>query len=96
MVISHLSKDEETNLIPMTRDQLPITAASMMPSHESLLLSVLDEAEFFTVEQLVERLPEMTWNQLFQILDDLSRRNAIVLRRHGFEYEVTSRSSEAH
>ena len=73
-----------------------MTRPSTIPSHESLLLAVLDEGDFFTIEQLVERLPELTWNQLFQTLDELSRRNAIVLRRNGFEYEVTSRSSAVH
>ena len=68
----------------------------MTPDPDSLVLATLAEADFLTIEQLVEQLPELTWNQLFQILDDLSRRNAIVLRRRGFEYEVTRRTSANH
>jgi hypothetical protein len=58
---------------------------------ESLVLSVLGESDVLTIEQLVEKLPELTWSHLFHIIDDLSRRDAIVLRRRGFEYEVCPR-----
>ena len=58
------------------------------PQPESLVLAVLGEADFLTIEQLVEKLPELTWSQLFQIIDALSRRNAIILRRRNFTYDV--------
>jgi len=61
------------------------------PDSESLILAVLAEADFLTVEQLVAKLPELTWSDLFHIIDDLSRRDAIILRRRGFEYEVGPR-----
>ena len=64
----------------------------MASSDETRVLAVLGQTDFLTIEQLVEQLPELTWNQLFHILDDLSRRDAIVLRRRGFEYDVKTRS----
>ena len=55
---------------------------------ESLVLAVLDKTDFLTIEQLAEKLPELTWSQLFKIVDDLSRREAIILRRQGFTYDL--------
>lgn len=60
---------------------------------QSLVLATLAEADFLTIEQLVEELPELTWNQIFHVLDELSRRDAILLRRRGFDYEVMTKSS---
>lgn len=40
------------------------------------------------LEELLGRLPQLTWNQVFQAVDALSRRGAILLRRRGFEYEL--------
>jgi len=78
--------------IPMANKQPQFIGHNMASSYETRVLAVLGESEFLTIEQLVEQVPELTWNQLFHILDDLSRRNAIVLRRRGFEYEVKTRS----
>jgi len=64
----------------------------MTSPHESRVLAVLGETDFLSIEQLVEQLPELTWNQLFHILDDLSRRDAIVLQRRGFDYQATART----
>lgn len=41
-----------------------------------------------TLEQLVALLPELTWNQVFTTVDELSRRGEILLFRRGFTYEV--------
>jgi hypothetical protein len=62
--------------------------ASCTIDPEALVLAILDDAEFLTMEQVVQRVPQLTWNQLFHIIDDLSRRDAIVLRRRGFDYEI--------
>ena len=70
----------------MTTDEIPVPSP-----HQYQVLATLATADFLTIEQLVEQLPELTWNQLFHILDDLSRRGAIVLRRRGFENEVMTR-----
>ena len=65
----------------------------MTSPSEALVLATLAEADFLTIEQLVEELPELTWNQVFHILDELSRRDAILLRRRGFYYEVMTKPS---
>jgi hypothetical protein len=31
-------------------------------------------------------MPQYTWNQIFETVDQLARCNKIVLRRHRFEY----------
>jgi len=77
----------------MIHYQSPYIGHHMASLDETRVLAVLGEADFLTIEQLVEQLPELTWNQLFHILDSLSRRDAIVLRRRGFEYEVKTRST---
>ncbi len=56
---------------------------------ESLVLQLLDRAGNLTIEQVAAGLPELTWCELFHLIDDLSRRGAILLRRRGFEYEVS-------
>ena len=33
-------------------------------------------------------LPELSWNQVFKTVDELSRRGEIILLRRGFEYEI--------
>ncbi len=47
------------------------------------------------LEELTESLPQLTWNQVFQAVDALSRSGVILLRRRGFEYEVSSVQDEA-
>jgi hypothetical protein len=37
-------------------------------------------------DEIIEQLPELTWNQVFLAVDSLSRRGEIVLTRHGFDY----------
>ena len=41
-----------------------------------------------TIDELLIQLPELRWNEVFHAIDLLSRTGQIVLRRHGFEYEV--------
>ncbi len=63
-----------------------------MPLHmvdsELLILTALSDTESITIEELAAKLPELSWSQLFQAIDTLSRRNAIVLRRRGFAYDL--------
>lgn len=63
---------------------MPYTA----PRKEALVLERLDRAGCLTIEQLAAELPELTWCELFHMIDDLSRSGALLLRRRGFEYEV--------
>lgn len=55
---------------------------------ETLVLDLLQREPTLRLDQVVAHLPELTWNQVFQTVDLLSRRGAILVRRQGFEYEV--------
>jgi hypothetical protein len=57
-------------------------------SSESLILDLVRARQSLTLEQLITLLPELTWNQVFRTVDELSRRGAIVLLRKGFQYEL--------
>jgi len=54
----------------------------------ALIRDLLSVRRSLTLEQLVALLPELTWNQVFTTVDELSRRGEIVLFRRGFAYEV--------
>jgi hypothetical protein len=41
------------------------------------------------LDQMVEEMPALSWNQIFQTVDALSRRGVISLRRRGFNYELS-------
>jgi hypothetical protein len=58
---------------------------------ETLVLDLLYREPALRLDQVIERLPQLTWNQVFQTVDALSRCGAILVRRQGFEYEVSSR-----
>lgn len=62
---------------------------------ESLILDLLRVRKSLTLEQVVTLLPELTWNQVFKTIDELSRRGKIILLRRGFQYEVERTSSKA-
>ena len=57
-------------------------------STESLILDLVRVRKSLTLEQLITLLPELTWNQVFRTVDELSRRGAIILLRKGFQYEL--------
>jgi hypothetical protein len=42
------------------------------------------------LDEFIEHIPELTWNQVFQSVDALCRRGVISLRRRGFNYEVST------
>lgn len=52
------------------------------------LLAIVQERRQIQLEELLSYLPEFTWNQVFSLVDELSRRELISLRRRGFEYEL--------
>ena len=68
---------------------------SISPSSECLILELLSMRNSLTLEQVVTLLPELSWNQVFKTVDELSRRGEIILLRRGFEYEVERISSKA-
>ena len=55
---------------------------------EGIILSELGSGETVTMDELMLRLPGLTWGEIFIALDALSRRGGITMRRRGFEYEV--------
>ncbi len=57
-------------------------------SHQVLVLSLVQSMGALSLEQAVNKLPELSWNQIFHAVDSLSRAGAIILRRRGFDYEL--------
>jgi hypothetical protein len=55
---------------------------------EQVVLGKLNAGQRFSVEELLDQLPEVSWSQLFLAIDVLSRRGDIELRRQGFTYSV--------
>ncbi len=55
---------------------------------ESRILDLLRARQSLTLEQVVALLPELTWNQVFKTVDELSRQRRIILLRRGFQYEI--------
>lgn len=56
---------------------------------ETLILDVLQSTrEPLTMDEILARLPELKWGEVFLTVDALSRRGDILLRRKGFDYEL--------
>jgi hypothetical protein len=61
------------------------------PSPEDLILRLLESTSTpLTLEEVTERLPQLSWNQVFLAVDSLSRRGGITLKKRGYEYEVSA------
>lgn len=56
---------------------------------EDLVLQALQINEAVSLEQITERVPDLSWNDLFHAVDRLSRRGDLVLQRRGFAYYVS-------
>ncbi len=52
------------------------------------LLAIVQDGRHNRLEELLSYLPEFTWNQVFSVVDELSRQELICLRRRGFDYEL--------
>ncbi len=50
----------------------------------------LNEQTVISLDSLICLMPQYTWNQIFQGVDQLARSNELVLRRHRFEYLIFS------
>ena len=62
---------------------------------EDLVLHLLRGSSApLTCEDISLRLPQLTWNQVFLAVEALSRRGDIILKRQGYDYEVTARRVE--
>jgi hypothetical protein len=64
---------------------LPNSSSQLMDA-ERIVLERLQMERSFTVEELLDELPELSWSQVFLAIDLLSRRGDIELRREGFTY----------
>ena len=51
-------------------------------------LTLVQERQCISLEELPACLPELTWNQVFLLVDELSRQALIRLQRRGFKYEL--------
>jgi hypothetical protein len=54
------------------------------------ILGHLNEQTVISLDTLVCLMPQYTWNQIFHCVDQLTRLNKVVLRRHRFEYMLFS------
>jgi hypothetical protein len=54
------------------------------------ILDLLNEQTVISLDSLICLMPQYTWNQIFQAVDQLARSNKIVLRRHRFDYMLFS------
>lgn len=61
---------------------------SAVLSSECRILELLHVKRSLTLEQAVTLLPELSWNQVFKTIDELSRHGKIILLRRGFDYEI--------
>jgi hypothetical protein len=66
----------------MNTETVPVLTSDL------LLVSVLKTQKSLTIDQLIERLPELRWNEVFHAIDRLSRQGSITLTRDGFDYVV--------
>ena len=64
----------------------------MIQRNAMQLLAIVQERKCIPLEELLTCLPELPWNQVFSIVDKLSRQAVIRLHRRGFEYELRSLS----
>jgi hypothetical protein len=64
--------------------------------NEALIIDLLRREESLKLEEVVALLPQLSWNQVFQCVDSLSRRGKIILHRRGFDYEVVRPSRKPH
>jgi hypothetical protein len=74
-------------------DQTPM--ALRAATLQQTILDRLEEETVIGLDELVEMLPQYTWNQIFHAVDQLARFGNIVLRRHRYDYTVFSTSYAA-
>jgi hypothetical protein len=80
-------------MITLLLDQTPM--ALRAATLQQTILDRLEEETVIGLDELVEMLPQYTWNQIFHAVDQLARFGNIVLRRHRYDYTVFSTSYAA-
>ena len=68
----------------------PRSAPLSVDELEARILAHLNEEAVIGLDALIELLPEYSWNQIFNAVDQLARSGNIVLRRHRFDYTLFS------
>jgi hypothetical protein len=61
--------------------------------NEAMVLEILRHEPSMKLEAVIPLFPQLSWNQIFQCVDSLSRRGEIILLRKGFEYELVCNST---
>ncbi|HRI36995.1 MAG TPA: hypothetical protein PLO50_00400 [Nitrospira sp.] len=64
----------------------------MTQSPATTLLAIVHERRRILLEELLTYCPELTWNQVFSLVDDRSRHALIGLHRRGADYELRALS----
>lgn len=64
----------------------------MTQSPTAKLLAIVHERQRIRLKELLTYCPELTWNQVFSLVDDLSRHALIGLHRLGADYELRALS----
>ena len=79
------------SLLESAPDVHPVRYASyQIDAPTAAILDHLNEQTVISLDSLICLMPQYTWNQIFQAVDQLARCNKIVLRRHRFEYMLFS------
>ena len=81
-VSSLLESDPDVHPVQRERPHADVLTAT--------ILDHLNEQTVISLDMLMCLMPEYTWNQIFLSVDQLTRCNKIVLRRHRFEYTLFS------
>jgi hypothetical protein len=66
------------------------TAMPPLVFPKTRLLRALKAGEAVPVPELIARLPEFTWRELFLTIRALNRQGAIRLHRNGYDFAVSS------
>lgn len=57
-------------------------------SHERVIMALLTQGRPFTIEEILDQVPTLSWSEIFFAIDLLSRRGDVALYRQGFTYTV--------
>jgi hypothetical protein len=63
---------------------------------EAIVLAELGCADTVTMDELLVRLPQLSWTELFCAVDALSRRGEIRIHRRGTDYELSMPGRRGH
>jgi hypothetical protein len=62
-------------------------------TQEAAIMNLLWISGKLAVEEIVARIPDLSWSQLFLTMDVLSRTGDVILRREGFTYTLEAAKS---